>query len=383
MIWGCRSPLRHLVVDSDVDGGLGFRQRLLTITSPLLIFFLHRRLQLGSRLAFCSYGPLSSPVIWTQKHFPVVGRDQNLEKKSNAMLPSSLSQTTMKVTPAEERFPAEEAVLMVGAEEEMSGKPLEIGDPSPDRTMGKTSSLTEGPTVLHWGHRKRPRCNRVDNPKHSTITDEPAVLVRKTVRVKAEKVVATEMIKVKNGMRERPRLPHPEVEVHTHAHERRKRAKILRGGALDPVKAKMGTVSKEVKGAVPSHNAQRNNSHLSYVSKTRTSPDHNMSLPCRSVIPMSGSIEITAANIELDWPKFLISLSRKEKEDDFFMIKGTKLPQRPKRRPKVVERALHFCTPGSWLTDLSRGRYDVQEKKCVKKKPRGLKAMESMDSDSE
>ncbi|KAI5083250.1 hypothetical protein GOP47_0002993 [Adiantum capillus-veneris] len=81
----------------------------------------------------------------------------------------------------------------------------------------------------------------------------------------------------------------------------------------------------------------------------------------------SCNIEITAAKIELDWPKFLISLSRKEKEHDFFMIKGTKLPQSPKRRHKVVERALHFCTPGSCLTDLSRGRDDVREKKCVKK----------------
>jgi hypothetical protein len=28
---------------------------------------------------------------------------------------------------------------------------------------------------------------------------------------------------------------------------------------------------------------------------------------------------------------------------------------------------LQYCTPGSWLTDLSLGRYDVREKKCVKK----------------
>ncbi|MCO5580841.1 hypothetical protein L7F22_034714 [Adiantum nelumboides] len=273
---------------------------------------------------------------------------------------------------------------MTGAEEEMRGKTSEIGDPSPDRTMVNASSLTEGPVMLHWGHRKRPRCSRVDNNiKQSTITDEPAVLVRKTVRVKAEKVVAAEINKFKNGMRERSRLPPPMVEVHAHAQEARKRAKILRGGAPDLLKAKRENFPKGIKGAAPSQDAQRNNTHLSYVSKTRTSPDRNMSSPCRSAIPISGSIEITAADLELDWPKFLISLSRKEKEDDFFMIKGAKLPQRPKRRPKVVEKALHFCTPGSWLTDLSRGRYDVREKKCLKKKPRGLKAMESADSDSE
>ncbi|MCO5546609.1 hypothetical protein L7F22_000039 [Adiantum nelumboides] len=88
---------------------------------------------------------------------------------------------TLKVSSIEERVPAEEAAAMTGAEEEMRGKTSEIGDPSPDRTMVKASSLTEGPVMLHWEHRKRPRCSRVDNNiKHSTITDEPAVLVRKT-----------------------------------------------------------------------------------------------------------------------------------------------------------------------------------------------------------
>lgn len=41
------------------------------------------------------------------------------------------------------------------------------------------------------------------------------------------------------------------------------------------------------------------------------------------------------------WPKFVLSLSRKEKEDDFLAIKGVKLPIRPKKRIKNVERVLH------------------------------------------
>ncbi|XP_057867470.1 uncharacterized protein LOC131074805 [Cryptomeria japonica] len=87
-------------------------------------------------------------------------------------------------------------------------------------------------------------------------------------------------------------------------------------------------------------------------------------------------------NLEtFEWPRILLSLSRKEKEDDFLVMKGTKLSQRPKKRPKNVERILQNCFPGSWLSDLTRGRYEVREKKCIKKKPRGLKAMESSDSD--
>ncbi|KMZ76191.1 hypothetical protein ZOSMA_105G00180 [Zostera marina] len=85
----------------------------------------------------------------------------------------------------------------------------------------------------------------------------------------------------------------------------------------------------------------------------------------------------------LEWPRIFLSLSRKEKEDDFFAMKGTKLPHRPKKRPKNIDKTLQYCSPGMWLSDLTRGRYEVREKKCVKKKRRGLKGMESMDSDSD
>ncbi|KAG9448077.1 hypothetical protein H6P81_014205 [Aristolochia fimbriata] len=89
-------------------------------------------------------------------------------------------------------------------------------------------------------------------------------------------------------------------------------------------------------------------------------------------------------NLDLfEWPRIYISLSRKEKEDDFLAMKGTKLPQRPKKRAKNVDKTLQYVFPGMWLSDLTRGRYEVREKKCVKKKRRGLKGMESMDSESE
>lgn len=41
-----------------------------------------------------------------------------------------------------------------------------------------------------------------------------------------------------------------------------------------------------------------------------------------------------------EWPRIYIALSRKEKEDDFLAIKGTKLPQRPKKRAKNVDKTL-------------------------------------------
>ncbi|XP_051131672.1 uncharacterized protein LOC127251824 [Andrographis paniculata] len=83
------------------------------------------------------------------------------------------------------------------------------------------------------------------------------------------------------------------------------------------------------------------------------------------------------------WPKLLITLSSKEKEEDFMAMKGCKPPQRPKKRAKMVQRTILLVSPGAWLTDLCQERYEVREKKTSKKKPRGLKAMGSMESDSE
>ncbi|KAL3523224.1 hypothetical protein ACH5RR_016058 [Cinchona calisaya] len=85
-----------------------------------------------------------------------------------------------------------------------------------------------------------------------------------------------------------------------------------------------------------------------------------------------------------EWPRIYLPLSRKEKEEDFLAMKGTKLPHRPKKRPKNIDRMLQYCFPGMWLSDLTRGRYEVREKKCPRKqKRRGLKGMESLESDSE
>ncbi|GMH08237.1 hypothetical protein Nepgr_010077 [Nepenthes gracilis] len=83
------------------------------------------------------------------------------------------------------------------------------------------------------------------------------------------------------------------------------------------------------------------------------------------------------------WPKLYITLSSKEKEEDFLAMKGCKLPQRPKKRAKFIQRTLLLVSPGAWLSDMCQERYEVREKKTSKKRARGLKAMGSLDSDSE
>jgi hypothetical protein len=66
-------------------------------------------------------------------------------------------------------------------------------------------------------------------------------------------------------------------------------------------------------------------------------------------------------------PRFFIALSNKEKEEDFMAMKGCKLPQRPKKRPKLMQKCLLMVSPGAWLSDLSHERYEVREKKSSKK----------------
>ncbi|XP_073134737.1 uncharacterized protein [Henckelia pumila] len=99
----------------------------------------------------------------------------------------------------------------------------------------------------------------------------------------------------------------------------------------------------------------------------------------------SGSPETSCvAGITASWlPKFVIPLTNKEKEEDFMAIKGSKLPQRPKKRAKYIQRSLNLVSPGAWLCDLTLERYEVRENKVSKKRPRGLKAMCNMEPEPE
>ncbi|KAL5232519.1 hypothetical protein ABZP36_031295 [Zizania latifolia] len=79
------------------------------------------------------------------------------------------------------------------------------------------------------------------------------------------------------------------------------------------------------------------------------------------------SSKAPAAVQKHELPRIYTTLSRKEKEEDFLAMKGTKLPQRPKKRPKLVEKAVNYICPGMWLSDVTRSKYVVREKKCTKK----------------
>ncbi|XP_039140310.1 uncharacterized protein LOC120277512 [Dioscorea cayenensis subsp. rotundata] len=93
-------------------------------------------------------------------------------------------------------------------------------------------------------------------------------------------------------------------------------------------------------------------------------------------------IDERGAGAMVSMPRFFVSLSNKEKEEDFMAMKGCKLPQRPRKRSKLLQKCLLLVSPGAWLSELSHERYEVREKKSSRKRRRGLKAM-CLESDSE
>lgn len=267
----------------------------------------------------------------------------------------------------------------------------------------------------HWGHGKRSRCSRFEQSKHAN--EESSVQSKRVNRVHGgtDSVGGSSQA---NGLRKFPGQ------------------EMLRPGATGPRESVSGAVSRNgLMGAVRNSNAAASSSDgvrqsdrgdqggaMAPISTAKFDHHHRLPAcirqehrieessdknrgrtapPAASAAPLSSDVSPPSAafappcpaqpsasqhRVDLDsfeWPRILLSLSRKEKEDDFLIFKGTKLPQRHKKRPKVVEKALQYCTPGNWLGDLTRNRYDVREKKSVKKKARGLKGMESTDSDTD
>lgn len=66
----------------------------------------------------------------------------------------------------------------------------------------------------------------------------------------------------------------------------------------------------------------------------------------------NGGVSSHSNESNLVFPKLLIQLTEEEKEEDFMVFIGSKLPQRPKKRAKLIQRKInvssskffsHFC----------------------------------------
>jgi hypothetical protein len=85
--------------------------------------------------------------------------------------------------------------------------------------------------------------------------------------------------------------------------------------------------------------SQQQNSTIRAVAspgRERSGKGHNDNngVPPTSVDDKKGSSSGSEGSI---WPNFAVALTNKEKEEDFLVFKGSKLPQRPKKRVKAIQ----------------------------------------------
>ncbi|KAK4785117.1 hypothetical protein SAY86_001806 [Trapa natans] len=262
--------------------------------------------------------------------------------------------------------------------------------------------------VLQWGNRKRLRCMKVQGKDDSGIRPHRATVRvdRRVVRTDQDRCLA----------RTSPNINHSNGH-----HNLRRRACWLPVAPPPPPQLALDRRIGKSEGSIPcfiftllhqqrlfwnSENpiAMRGQSNGGLRADRRASHYHHndrnklggISLEtahnskkggCGSSSGGSGeAAAAAAASPPLVWPpKFMIALTNKEKEEDFIIFKGSKPPHRPKKRAKLVQRTVNLVCPGGWLCDLTLERYEVREKKIPKKtqRPRGLKAMGNMDSDTE
>lgn len=255
------------------------------------------------------------------------------------------------------------------------------------RTISETTKQSTSDFLLQWGNRKRLRCMKVQ-----VKDDSNAPIHRTTVRVdrrvvRADKEASNHPTTTNNNtnqsngylnLRQRPSSP-PQRILRNSENSSAMRGQSNGGGVRGLASPDRGAHDK--RGTANHHHHHHHNSNHDNNNKSGASSEtaHDSKKGGSS----SGSGE-AAAPPSIVWPpKFVIALTNKEKEEDFIAFKGSKLPQRPKKRAKFIQRTLNLVSPGAWLCDLTLERYEVREKKISKKRPRGLKAMGNMDSDTE
>ncbi|XP_022131351.1 uncharacterized protein LOC111004601 [Momordica charantia] len=248
--------------------------------------------------------------------------------------------------------------------------------------------------VLQWGNRKRLRCMKVQVKAKDVSAAAP--VHRTTVRVD-RRVIRADKDSVNhnhqptsiihnnpnhsNGylnLRQRPISPQPPPPAPPQRMLRNSEicSSAMRANGNGGVRAITSPerAAPEKRPTAINDNQQHHKSAATSDSKKggSSSGSGEALAPPQTVVPV--------------WPpKFVIALTNKEKEEDFMAIKGSKLPQRPKKRAKIIQRTINLVSPGTWLCDLTLERYEVREKekKISKKRPRGLKAIVNMESDSE
>ncbi|XP_071701066.1 uncharacterized protein [Rutidosis leptorrhynchoides] len=200
---------------------------------------------------------------------------------------------------------------------------------------------------LRWGNKKRLRCVRV---RDHDDTADPSFAVSGRRRIR-RKINSHFVAFNSDNDNPEPSLPPPSTRLTRHS------------DAATALRSESHRKSSPEKGSAAAGVVEK---------------------PKISTVDGGGGLnESSSSKSKHVWPKLYIALTSKEKEEDFLAMKGCKPSHRPKKRAKMIQRTILLVSPGAWLTDMCQERYEVREKKNTKKKPTGLKAMGSMESDSE
>ncbi|XVF89122.1 hypothetical protein PTKIN_Ptkin19aG0105200 [Pterospermum kingtungense] len=267
----------------------------------------------------------------------------------------------------------------------------------------QTASSSSPDFVLQWGNRKRLRCMKIQvkDVQSGPVNRTTVRVDRRVVRADKDKDSSNQPSNNNNNnnnnhhhgngylnLRQRPASPQapPPQRVLRNSENSSAMRGHSNGGVRGFASPDRGAHDKRGGGNNHNnnhyhHHHHNNNNENNHHHNNKSAASSETAHDSKKGGSSSGSGEAAAPPV---WPpKFVIALTNKEKEEDFMAIKGSKLPQRPKKRAKFIQRTLNLVSPGAWLCDLTLERYEVREKKISKKRPRGLKAMGNMESDSE
>eukprot|EP00268_Persea_americana_P037210 TRINITY_DN3685_c0_g1_i5.p1 TRINITY_DN3685_c0_g1~~TRINITY_DN3685_c0_g1_i5.p1 ORF type:complete len:384 (+),score=64.59 TRINITY_DN3685_c0_g1_i5:297-1448(+) len=239
-----------------------------------------------------------------------------------------------------------------------------------------------GDILLQWGQKKRSRGSRAES---RAVADETSSQAKQTVKIHRRLVTGVEKRTTSAAMsppsvvsshnrtaNHRPSMPVRETTAGSSlCRNLEERSNIGNGSQLGNGNGRVHSRSAEKRSPQSPEKMEKmtpssgQGGEKQKGTNVQAEPMNVASVPQSE--PEAG-VAAEKLNMDLfEWPRIYIALSRKEKEDDFLKMKGTKLPQRPKKRAKNVDKTLQYCFPGLWLSDLTRSRYEVREKKCVKK----------------
>lgn len=174
----------------------------------------------------------------------------------------------------------------------------------------KQQAETTTDLFLRWGNKKRLRCVRVREPDDTADTSF-AVSGRRRIRRKINSHFVT--FSSDNENRE-PSLQPPSTRL---------------------------TRTAEASTTLRSESNRKSSSDKEDKYTTRGCAAAGMvEKPKVSSLDGGGGVDEGCCKSKHVWPKLYIALTSKEKEEDFMAMKGCKLPHRPKKRAKIIQRTL-------------------------------------------